>query len=222
MALSHWSIHKFELKIIIIQKITVKTSGLVNAKHLITYSWSWRHSDSTVLHTIFWLSLTIESCNWFDFISVAYASWYNWNCIRTQRKAATINQLACPSYNLYVQLLWFPMYSPWGMKARVSPGQWSKPHSILALTQDSNPGGWIQSHKRWPLHYHCTLWNMWNVNNVFNKSLEWEWSPSFKQVLTHFSDHVHCWRHGRNTWFAEWIARIHEDADLASSNGNSQ
>ena len=34
---------------IIIQKIKVKTSGLVNAKHLITYSWSWRHSDSTVL-----------------------------------------------------------------------------------------------------------------------------------------------------------------------------
>ena len=26
----------------------MKTSGLVNAKHLITYSWSWRHSDSTV------------------------------------------------------------------------------------------------------------------------------------------------------------------------------
>ena len=40
---------QIEIKIII-QKIKVKTSGLVmvNAKHLITYSWSWRHSDSTV------------------------------------------------------------------------------------------------------------------------------------------------------------------------------
>ena len=24
--------------------------------------------------------------------------------------AATINQFACPSYSLYVQLLWYPMY----------------------------------------------------------------------------------------------------------------
>ena len=44
-----------------------------------------------------------------------------------------------------------------GMKARVSPVQWSKPHSILVPTQDSNLGGRIQNHKRWPLHYHCTL-----------------------------------------------------------------
>ena len=100
---------------------------------------------------------TIESCNWIDFISVAYVSWYHWNCGRTQRQAATINQLACPSYSLYVQLLWYPMYYPRGMKARVSPVQWSKPHSILAPTQDSNPGGRIQNHKRWPLHYHCTV-----------------------------------------------------------------
>ena len=33
-------------------------------------------------------------------------------------KAATINQFACPSYSLYVQLLWFE-----GMKARVCPAQ---------------------------------------------------------------------------------------------------
>ena len=36
---------------------------------------------------------------------MAYASWCHWNCGRTQRKAATINQLACPNYSLYVQLL---------------------------------------------------------------------------------------------------------------------
>ena len=49
-----------------------------------------------------------------------------------------------------------PNVLPEGMKARVSPVQWSKPHSISAPTQDSNPGGRIQNHKRWPLHYHCT------------------------------------------------------------------
>ena len=52
-----------------------------------------------VMDTIFWLSPTIESCNWIDFISVAYANWYHWNCGRTQRKAETINQLACLSYS---------------------------------------------------------------------------------------------------------------------------
>ena len=42
------------------------------------------------------------------------------------------------------------------VKARVSSVQWSKPHSILAPTQDSNPGGRIQNHQRWLLHNHCT------------------------------------------------------------------
>ena len=65
--------------------------------------------------------------------------------------------LHAPITAFYVQLLWYPMYYPGGMNSRVSPVQWSKPHSILAPTQDSNPGGRIQSHKRWPLHYHCTL-----------------------------------------------------------------
>ena len=39
---------------------------------------------------------------------MAYAIWYHWNCGRTQRKADTINQHACPSYSLYVQLLFNP------------------------------------------------------------------------------------------------------------------
>ena len=84
------------------------------------------------MDTIFWLSASIEPCNWINLISVAYASWYLWSCGRTQRKAATINQFACPSYSLHVQLLWYPMYYPGGMKALVSHVQWSKPHSILA------------------------------------------------------------------------------------------
>ena len=63
------------------------------------------------------------------------------------------------------------MYYPKGMKARVSPVQWSKPNSILAPTQDSSPGGRIQNHKRWPLHYHCTqiTWStpphFWQLDN---------------------------------------------------------
>ena len=48
------------------------------------------------------------------------------------------------------------MYYPGEMKARVSLVQWSKPYTILAPTQDSNPGGRIQNDERWPLHYHCT------------------------------------------------------------------
>ena len=58
--------------------------------------------------------------------------------------AATISQLVCPSYSLYVQLLWYPMYYvPEGIKGRVSPVQRSKPYSILIgpPTQDSKPGG---------------------------------------------------------------------------------
>ena len=88
---------------------------------------------------------------------MAYSSWYHWNCGRTERKAATINQLAWLSYSFYVQLAALAlMYYPGGMKARISPVQWSKPYNILAPTQDSNPGGRILNHERWPLHYHCT------------------------------------------------------------------
>ena len=49
----------------------------------------------------------------------------------TQHKAATINQLECPSHSLHVHLLWYPLYYPRRMKARVSPVQGPKPHSIL-------------------------------------------------------------------------------------------
>ena len=89
---------------------------------------------------------------------MAYASWYHWNCGGTQPKAATINQFACPSYSLYVQLLWYPMYYTGRDEGRVSPVQWSKPQCIRAPKQDSNPGRRIQNHKQnhkwWPLHYH--------------------------------------------------------------------
>ena len=80
----------------------------------------------------------VMQLNWLYY--VAYASWYHWNCGRTQHKAATINQLACPSYSLYVQLLWYPMYYPGGMKARVSRVQRSKPYSILVPHSGFEPG----------------------------------------------------------------------------------
>ena len=82
------------------------------------------------------------------------------------------HQSTCmPSYSLYVQLLWNPIYYPGGMKARVSPVQWSEPHSILAPTQDSNPGGRIQNHKRWPLHYHCTPLTALSIENSHRAQL---------------------------------------------------
>ena len=66
--------------------------------------------------------------------------------------------LHAPVTAFYVQLLWYPMYYPGGMKAQVSPVQWSKPHSILVPTQDSNQGGQIKNHKRWPLYTTTAQW----------------------------------------------------------------
>ena len=70
---------------------------------LLDYLGRWH--DVNVQDTIFGLSPTKESCNWIDFISVAYASWYHWNCGLIQHKAATINQLACLSYSFYLAAL---------------------------------------------------------------------------------------------------------------------
>ena len=50
-----------------------------------------------------------------------------------EHSASAINQLACSSYSLYIQLLWYPMYYPRGMKAQISPVQWSKPSSIYII-----------------------------------------------------------------------------------------
>ena len=89
------------------------------------------------------------------------------------------HQSTCmPSYSFYVQLLWYPMYYPGGMKARVSHVQWSEPHSILVPTQDSNPGGRIQNHKRWPLHYHCTHKDDMRIRLGWDKDemrMRWGW-----------------------------------------------
>ena len=83
------------------------------------------------------------------------------------------------SYSLQVQLLWHPMYYPGRMKARVSPVQWSKPHSILAPTQDSNPGGRIQNHKRYttlplriPMRYGIYPWNIGYAHGHFGYTHE--------------------------------------------------
>ena len=50
------------------------------------------------------------------------------------RMQPSIN-LHAPVTAFYVQLLWYPIYYPGGMKARVSPVQWSKSYNILAPTR---------------------------------------------------------------------------------------
>ena len=108
------------------------------------------------------------------------------------------HQSTCmPSYSLYVYLLCYPpnVY-PEGTKVRVSSVQWSKPYSILAPTQDSNPGGRIQHHERWPLHYHCNdlffychcSWNNYNADQI-------KFKFSIKKLLwltKTTSSHRHC------------------------------
>ena len=73
------------------------------------------------------------------------------------------------------------------MKARVSPVQWSKPHSILAATQDSNPGGRIQNDKRWPLPLHIALYSLLNIRlHILNVSIAHKmnriWRSNYKLV----------------------------------------
>ena len=81
--------------------------------------------------------ITIES---YHAVELTLFLWHmpvdHWNCGQTQRKAATINQLACISYSLHVLLLWYPMYYPGRIKAPESPVQWSKTHSISTPNQD--------------------------------------------------------------------------------------
>ena len=67
------------------------------------------------------------------------------------------------SINLHAQVTTFMFTcsgaqctTPNGWRLGSAPVQWSKPYSILAPTQDSDPGGRIQNHKRWPLN-HYTL-----------------------------------------------------------------
>ena len=46
---------------------------------------------------------------------------YATETVAEQSKAATINQLTCPSYSLQVQLLWYLMYYPERMKGSGKP-----------------------------------------------------------------------------------------------------
>ena len=56
------------------------------------------------------------------------------------------NQLACPSYNLYVQLLWYPMYYPRGMK-------WPWRGSVVVTAYDFESGR-PGSNPEWGLLYY--------------------------------------------------------------------
>ena len=95
------------------------------------------------------------------------------------------------------------MYYPWGMKARVSPVQWSKPHSILATTQDSNPGagGRIQNHKWWPLHYHCRLVTL----------------PFFEKIpFSHHQSVVYPWECWNQFWWLDGMSYLTKPNQLES------
>ena len=91
--------------------------GIVNVKlckcKCSTYTISWRgHRDRS--------SYTVELTSFLWHMPAAITE----TVAESQRKAATINQLACmPSYSLHVQLLWYPMYYSGWMKARVSSVQ---------------------------------------------------------------------------------------------------
>ena len=103
-------------------------------------------------------AITIESCSWMDFFSVAYTSWYYWNCGRTQRKAANINQICMPQLQ--------PLCSA-ALVLNVLPRRdegSGKPCAVIEAsyyigpaTQDSNPGGQIQNDKRWSQAVTTTL-----------------------------------------------------------------
>ena len=65
------------------------------------------------------------------------------------------------------------------MKARVSPVQWSKPHSILTLSrhpgfEPGRPDSKSRAVSRWPLYYHCTLRQLSIHENVETSF----WCPS--------------------------------------------
>ena len=53
--------------------------------------------SNTRLHWFFTILWVMQLNRLYSF--GIYARWYHWTCGRTQRKAATINQLACPSYS---------------------------------------------------------------------------------------------------------------------------
>ena len=105
----------------------------------------------SVRHT-YWAPLNpvteaLHAVSWLYFCGICQKVWPN-----TAFLCCNHQSTCMPSYSFHVQLLWYPMYYPGGMKARVSPVQWSEPHSILAPFQDSNPGGRIQNHD----HYTTT------------------------------------------------------------------
>ena len=78
-----------------------------------------------------------------------------------------------------------PYIQPRRMKAQVSPVQWSKPHSILAPSQDSNPGSRIQNHKWWPLHCHCNLFITRSNHVTIHGNLIITWSLLVNLTHTH-------------------------------------
>ena len=118
-----------------------------------------------------------------------------------------------PSINLHAPVTAF-MFScsgtqcttPEGWRLGVSPVQWSKPHSILASTQDSNPGGRIQNHKRWPLHYHFVPFKstIKNLGVIIDSNLSFDQHIDATCKSAHF--HIRALRHIRGLLSTE-VAR---------------
>ena len=94
-------------------EINKKTHDLIRVQHEHTInerSRNWKnreHGDPTneinfriyliviviiYYHNVHGKTISIESCSWIDFVSLAYARWY-WTCDQTQLETATTNQL---------------------------------------------------------------------------------------------------------------------------------
>ena len=129
-----------------------------------------------------------------------------------------------PSINLQLQPLCSAALvpTPGGMKARVSPVQWSKPHSILAPTQDSNPGGRIQKNKRWPLH----TWKQEDLGITYEEveSILRRKGQCRKIFLSKVSNNTKCTRFLFHFVWPGWgVAkrdRSHEDRERRSTFGD--
>ena len=140
-----------------------------------------------VTDTILWQSHhdRVMQLNWLYFCGI---------CQMMPLKVWPNTALGCNHQSIcmaQLQLLRYPMYYPGGMKARVGPVQWSKPNSILAPTQDSNPGGRIQNHKRWPLHYHCTHIHFASRESTFSILISYANLSSTQTMLFHPNSNWH-------------------------------
>ena len=104
------------LRIISFYLVTIRQLKSFLSMGIWSEFWWLDVSSCNVMDTIFWLSPSIESCNWIDFISVAYASWYHWNLWPVAEHSARLQ----PSINLHAPVTAF-MFSCSGTVPNVLP-----------------------------------------------------------------------------------------------------